>query len=146
MVGRGYDKDADLIVMDAIGAAGNFNPRMPKEVNAQTATLAQLSALHDYRYRRISDNRSGILSFEWLVLLVGAVCVVAFCWLFGVENKTVHLMMTSAVTVIVVATLVLLFELQFPFQSALRIPPDDWVGVVSHIEFMQSGSQPEMRM
>ncbi len=146
MENRGYDKESDLIVMDAIGVAGDFNPRSLKEANAQTATLAQLSALHDYRYRRISDNRSGILSFEWLVLLVGGVCIIGFCWLFGVENKNVHLMMTSAVTIIVSATLVLLFELQYPFQSALRIPPDDWTGVVTHIQFMQSGPQAGMRM
>ena len=143
---RAYDKESDLIVMDAIAGAGDFNPRQLKEANAQTATLAQLSALHDYRYRRISDNRSGILSFEWLVLLLGAVCIIGFCWLFGVENKAVHLMMTSAVAIVVTATLVLLFELQYPFQSALRIPADDWVGVVNHIQFMQSGPQAEMRM
>lgn len=146
MASRAYDKEADLIVMDAIGVAGEFNPRTIKEGNAQTATSAQLSALHDYRYRRISDNRSGILSFEWLVLVVGAVCVIGFCWLFGVENKSVHLLMTSAVTIVVTATLVLLFELQYPFQSNLRIPPDDWIGVVNHIQFMQSGPQAGMRM
>jgi Protein of unknown function (DUF4239) len=146
MASRAYDKQADLIVMDAIGVAGEFNPRTIKEGNAQTATSAQLTALHDYRYRRISDNRSGILSFEWLVLLVGAVCVIGFCWLFGVENKSVHLLMTSAVTIVITATLVLLFELQYPFQSNLRIPPDDWIGVVNHIQFMQSGPQAGMRM
>jgi hypothetical protein len=146
MESRDYDKTLDLIVMDAIGAAGGFNPRSLKEANGQSATLTQLSALHDYRYRRISDNRSGISSFEWLVLVVGAVCIIGFCWLFGVENKSVHLMMTSAVTIIVSATLVLLFELQYPFQSALRIPPDDWVGVINHIEFMESGPQAGMRM
>jgi hypothetical protein len=146
MENRSYDKELDLIVMDAIGAAGAFNPRQLEEANAQNATLAQLSALHDYRYRRISDNRSGLLSFEWLVLLVGGVCIVGFCWLFGVENKSVHLMMTSAVTIVVTTTLVLLFELQYPFQSALRIPPDDWIGVVDHIHFMESGPQAGMRM
>jgi hypothetical protein len=146
MESRDYDKTLDLIVMDAIGAAGGFNPRSLKEANGQSATLTQLSALHDYRYRRISDNRAGISPFEWLVLLVGAACIIGFCWLFGVENKSVHLMMTSAVTIIVSATLVLLFELQYPFQSALRIPPDDWVGVINHIEFMESGPQPGMRM
>jgi hypothetical protein len=141
-----YDKDADLIVMDAITAAGELDARSLKEANAQSATLTQLSALHDDRYRRISDNRSGMSSFEWLVLLLGAVCVVGFCWLFGVENKSVHLMMTSTVATIIAATLVLLFELQFPFQSNLRIPPDDWSGVVTHIHFMLSGPQPGMRM
>ena len=146
MARRSYDREADLIVMDAIEVAGEFNPRTVKEGNAQSATAAQLSALHDYRYRRISDNRAGILPFEWLVLLLGTVCVIGFCWLFGVENKSVHLLMTSAVTIVVTATLVLLFELQYPFQSNLRIPPDDWIGVVNHIQFMQSGPQAGMRM
>ena len=133
----GFDKDADVIVMDAIGAAGAFNPRNLKEANAQSATMQQLGALHDYRQRRLSGNRWGMASFEWLVLMVGAACIVGFCWLFGLENENVHLMMTSAVTIIMTTTMVLLFELQCPFQSDLRIPPDDWNGVVSHIEFMQ---------
>lgn len=33
-------------------------------------------------------------------------------------------------TIIIAATLVLLFELQCPFQSDLRIPPTDWNGVI----------------
>jgi hypothetical protein len=146
MRSRGFDKNADVIVMDAIGAAGNFNPRNLKEANAQGATLQQLGALHDYRQRRLSGNNSGMASFEWLVLMVGATCIVGFCWLFGLANAKVHLAMTSAVTIVMTATLVLLFELQCPFQSDLRIAPDDWNGVISHIEFMQRGSQAEMRM
>ncbi|MBV8147851.1 MAG: DUF4239 domain-containing protein [Candidatus Eremiobacteraeota bacterium] len=141
-----YDKDADLIVMDAISAAGNFVPANLKESNAQSNTLQQLGALHDYRWRRLSDNESGISPFEWLVLLLGAACIVGFCWLFGLENRDVHLMMTSAVTIVVTATLVLLFELQYPFQSDLRIASGDWSGAVAHIQAMQSGSQSEMRM
>jgi uncharacterized membrane protein YfcA len=142
----GVDRDADWILMDAIGAAGNSDPRTFQAANAQSATLAQLSALHDGRQRRLSENRSGILPFEWLILMLGGACMVAFCWLFGVENKNVHLMMTSAVTIIVTATLVMLFELQYPFQSDLRIQPDDWSAVVAHIQYMMSGPLAGMRM
>jgi hypothetical protein len=141
-----YDKDADLIVMDAIGAAGNFVPANAKESNSQSATLQQLGVLHDLRWRRLADNESGISSFEWLVLLLGAACIVGFCWLFGLENRDVHLIMTSAVAIVVTATLVLLFELQYPFQSDLRISSGDWSGAVAHIYAMQSGMQAEMRM
>jgi hypothetical protein len=141
-----YDKDADLIVMDSIAAAGTFTPTNAKESNAQSSTLTQLGELHDYRWHRLADNESGISSFEWLVLLIGAACIVTFCWLFGLENKDVHLLMTSAVTIVVSATLVLLFELQFPFQSDLRIPASDWSGAIAHIHAMQSGLQTEMRM
>lgn len=143
---RGYDRGADWMVMGAIGAAGTLEPRSLKESNAQTATLAQLSALHDYRQRRLSANRAGVSSFEWIVLLVGAGCIVGFCWLFGLENENVHLIMTSCVAIVVTATLVLLFELQYPFQSDLRIQPDDWSAVVTHIQYMQGGPQAAMRM
>ena len=141
-----FDRDADWIVMDAIGAAGGFNPHTLQEANAQSSTLAQLSTLHDDRQRRLSENRSGIQPFEWFVLLVGGACIVGFCWLFGLENKTVHLMMTSAVTIVVTGTLVLLFELQYPFQSDLRIQPDDWRAVLTHISYMLTGPQAGMRM
>jgi hypothetical protein len=58
----------------------------------------------------------------------------------------VHLLMTSAVTIIITSTLVLLFELQYPFRSNLSISSDSWKGVIEHIHFMQSGSQMDMRM
>ena len=145
MRANSYDKRADIIVMDAITAAGGFVPSNIKEGNAQSTTLAQLSALHDDRWRRLADNTFGLSSFEWLVLIVGAVCIVGFCWLFGLENKNVHLVMTSAVTIVVTTTMVLLFELQFPFQSDLRIPPDDWSGAIAHIHAMQAGPQAGMR-
>jgi hypothetical protein len=146
MRANSYDKPADLIVMDAIGAAGAFVPANIKEGNAQSTTLQQLSALHDDRWRRLADNTFGLLSFEWLVLVAGGVCIVGFCWLFGLENKKVHLVMTAAVTIVVTSTMVLLFELQFPFQSDLRIQPDDWKGAIAHIHAMQAGPQAGMRM
>lgn len=146
MRAKTFDKNADLIVMDAIGATGAFVPANMKEANAQSLTLQQLGELHDYRARRLTDNTFGLPPFEWIILGVGAICIVGFCWLFGLENKTVHLMMTSTVAVVVTSTLVLLFELQYPFQSDLRIPPDDWAGAIAHIHAMQAGPQSAMRM
>ena len=146
MRAKTYDKQADLIVMDAIGAAGGFIPANLKEANAQSTTLQQLGALHDDRSRRLADNTFGLTPFEWLVLIVGALCIVGFCWLFGLKNQNVHLIMTSVVAIVVTSTLVLLFELQYPFRSDLRIPPDDWTGAIAHIQAMQAGPQSGMRM
>jgi hypothetical protein len=146
MRGGGFDKRGDVVVMDAMSAAGAFNPADLGQSNAQNATMQQLGVLHDDRLRRLADNASGISWFEWLVLFIGAACIISFCWLFGLENRRVHLLMTSAVTIIIASTLVLLFELQYPFRSSLSIPSDSWQGVVEHIHFMQSGSQMDMRM
>jgi hypothetical protein len=141
-----FDAKADMIVMDAIGAAGTFKPTDPGQSNAQSATLQQLGTLHDLRQRRLAENASGIAPFEWLVLLLGAACVVCFCWLFGVTNRRAHLLMTSSVVIILTSLLVLLFELQYPFRTSLGISADSWAGVIQHIRIMETGAQTDMRM
>jgi hypothetical protein len=141
-----FDVSADLLLMDAMGSVGSFSPANMRESNAQTATMQQLGILHDERQQRIDGNGSGVSWFEWLVLFIGAACVVSFCWLFGVQNTYTHLLMTSTVAIIIVSMLVLLFELQYPFRSDVGIGPDVWKATVMHIQLMQSGSQISMRM
>ncbi|MBV8689339.1 MAG: DUF4239 domain-containing protein [Candidatus Eremiobacteraeota bacterium] len=136
----------DLIIMDAIGAAGDVNPRNQRESNAQSATLQQLTILHDDRLRRVFSSQTGVSWFEWLVLLIGAACVIGFCWLFGSANPRAHLLMTSIVAVIIASTLTLLFELQYPFRSSVGVGPAAWEATIDHIHLMQTGSQANMRM
>src|SRR5271166_638313 len=120
----GFSPKADVALMDAMSAAGDYVPINPREANAQLITQEQLSVVHDERQRRLTNNDSAVSWFEWLVLLIGAVCVVGFCWLFGVRNAAVHLLMTGTVAIVIVSVLVLLFELQYPFRGGLGIPTD----------------------
>jgi len=131
-----FDATAPIVAMDAIDATGSFVPADMRESNAQNATMQQLGIMHDIRQRRIWVNQSGVSWFEWLVLLLGATSVICFCWLFGLRNPRTQLLMTSTVVTIIVSTLVLLFELQYPFRSDVGIGPDAWIGAVTHIRQM----------
>jgi hypothetical protein len=142
----GFSTKADLALMDAMSAAGDYVPTNARETNAQLVTQEQLSRVHDERQRRLTNNDSAVSWFEWLVLLIGAACVVGFCWLFGVQNAGVHLLMTAAVAIVVVSVLVLLFELQYPFRSGLGLQPDAWSSFIEHIHLMQNAGQMDMRM
>lgn len=146
MVVGSSDPQGDMLVMNAIGAAGGFKPADLGAANAQSATLTQLGVLHDVRQRRLAADTSALGPFMWFILLFGAICITCFCWLLGAKNRNVHLLMTAGVAVMVTSVLVLLFELQYPFRTGLRIGPDSWYGVIKHIEIMQRGMQPEMRM
>lgn len=137
----GSDSDAAMISMDAIDATGTFTPADLGQSNAQMTTLHQLSAMHDARQQRIETNAAGVSGFEWLVLSIGAVCIICFCWLFGLKAR-MQLLMTSCVVTIIVSTLVLLFELQYPFRSDIGIGPDAWKSAISHIHGMQAGGTP----
>lgn len=142
----GFDVEGAMIVMDAIDAVGSFAPANMGEANAQMTTLEQLGVLHDARQQRIAINRGGVSWFEWLVLLISAVCIISFCWLFGLRSRRVQLLMTSTVVTIIVSTLILLFELQYPFRSDIGIGPDAWKDAVVHIHEMQTGPMKSMKM
>jgi hypothetical protein len=134
----GFDIGADLKLADALGTTGSYLPSNAGESNAQAATLEHLTALHDDRQRRIEGNGRAVSRLEWLVLFIGAVCVIGFCWLFGLKNEYTHLLMTSAVAVLIVSMLVLLFELQYPFRSDIGIGADVWKETVEHIRLIET--------
>jgi hypothetical protein len=140
-----FDTGVALVDMDAVDAVGRFVPANLGESNAQQATLQELNVIHDARQQRIAINASGVPAFEWLVLLIGATCIICFCWLFELRNARVQILMTSTVVTIIVSILVLLFELQYPFRSDVGIGPETWEGAVEHIRQMQSGTLTEMR-
>ena len=141
----GYDASAAAIGMDAIDATGSFVPANMGQSNAQASTMQQLMIMHDARQQRIGINMIGLSWFEWFILLMGGTCIICFCWLFGLRNARMHLLMTSTVTIIIVSALVLLFELQYPFRSDVGIGAEAWNDAVSHIHQMQSGALMEMR-
>ncbi len=134
----GFDRDADRLLSDALSITASYLPANAGETNAQAATLEHLTALHDDRQRRIEGNGRAVSRLEWMVLFIGAGCVIGFCWLFGLKNESTHLLMTSAVAVIIVSMLVLLFELQYPFRSDIGIGPDVWKATVDHLHAMET--------
>ena len=140
------DPTPAMISMDAIDAAAGFTPKDAGQSNAQNATVEQLNILHDARQRRIASNAAGISWFEWLVLWCGALCIVGFCWLFGGERPRVQMIMTSTVVIMIASTMVLLFELQYPFRSSIGVGPQAWNAALQHIHEMQTAPMPNMRM
>ena len=108
--------------------------------------MQQFGILHDARQRRIAKNDSGVSPFEWLVLLIGAVCIVDFRWLFGAEKQGVHLVTTSTVVAVIVSTTMLLFELKYPFLSNIEVSRKPWREAVEHIQQIRSGRMSDMRM
>jgi hypothetical protein len=141
----GSAPEAATVGIDAIDAIGSFVPANDGQSNAQSATLQQLTQMHDAALQRIAINTAGVSWFEWLILLVGAISLICFCWVFGLRNGRLQMLMTSGVAIIIVCMLVLLFELQYPFRSDIGIGPDAWRGAIEHIHEMQNGMLMNMK-
>jgi hypothetical protein len=138
----------DELIMDATNIVGTAPIADRSAQNAQAETLRLLSELHDSRSRRLEANFDGLSWLEWTVLAIGAITVLALCWLFGVRRSAAHLIMTGSVAVIVATLFVLVFELQAPFRSDVGISNGAWTAVLAHIELMDraDSAMPGMRM
>ena len=126
----------DELIMDAATANGEFIPHNNGASNAQASIIGKLNDLHDMRAQRIATNAEGISAFQWTVLWIGAAVVIGFCCIFSASHLNAHLLMTGAVTVLIVAMLVLIFELQYPFRSLIGIAPTPWQALLTHIRVM----------
>lgn len=131
-----FSTRGDELIMDAATAIGQFSPKTLGESNAQAAIIARTNDLHDARAARLAANARAISGFQWSVLVIGAIVVLAFCYAFSVSNLGSHLLMTGLVTILIAAMFVLLFELQYPFRSQLGIDTEAWQALITHIEAM----------
>ena len=124
-------RDGGALLERAYNSVGGFSPADFRSSNLQAAILRRLNEVHDDRRRRLQDNQSGVASFEWFILLIGAMVVIGFCYIFGVKNTRAHLIMTSAVAMIIMVMVVLIFELDYPFRGDLAVTSEPWTTFLS---------------
>ncbi len=141
-----FSGQGDTIIMNAVEAAGTFDARGASPSNAQNLTLQQLGALHDARSRRLSANAHGLAAFEWAILVTGAVVVIAVCWLFGMENPSVHLVLTGSVAVVIALMFSILIAMQYPFRGQMAIDSTPWVALERHMDAMDRSASAAMQM
>ena len=139
-----FSPRGDALIMAATTRVGTLVPTNAGEASAQSAVLRLLGELHDARARRLAQNDAAITGFDWTILVLGAMLVVAMCWLFG-ETRS-DLLTTGGVAVLLAMMLVLILEMQYPFRGANAVRPDAWTAFLHHVEWMDRGSMPSMKM
>ena len=122
----GRSKRAESVLTRTFEDVAQFRPANAGASNAQSASLQYLGALHDARHHRLDDNASGVSSFEWTILLIGAIVVIGICYLVGMQSLRAQLLMTAAVAAMIASVFVLIFELDYPFRGDLSIAPSGW--------------------
>jgi len=92
----------------------------------QSHLLERVQTVADLRRARISSDESGIPLVLWLGLVVGAVTLIGFVYLFGMRNFTTQLLITAALATVIGITFSLLLELDYPFRGEVSISPERW--------------------
>ncbi|MBV8066467.1 MAG: DUF4239 domain-containing protein [Candidatus Eremiobacteraeota bacterium] len=104
-----------------------FSPRNFQEFAAQQAAIGAMQRLFDARRGRLIEAVPAVPSVLWFALIVGALAMVAFCFIFGVDNRPAQLMMTAILVGLIGILFVVIEEFATPFSGSVRISNDGWV-------------------
>jgi high-affinity Fe2+/Pb2+ permease len=77
---------------------------------------------------------SGVM---WVLLLLGGVATCGFMRAFGVERFRAHLLMTTAVAVLILLILYIIYALDNPFEGQPRLTPE------AFLRFLKAHPTPE---
>jgi Na+/proline symporter len=105
------------------GTILGLNPPTGAQQVRYNQVLEQLHGLGDARRERLLAASEGVPTILWVVLIGGGVITIAFTYLFGLDNTTVHTLMVASLALIIALSLFTVAALNHPFKGDVRIHP-----------------------
>ena len=76
----------------------------------------------------------GIPGILWAVLVFGAVVVVGFTYLFGLQNTWAHRLMVISLTAVIALVLFTIGAMEYPFSGGARVDPGAFELILERFE------------
>ncbi len=114
------------ILDDASYRIDRVDPGNARVSNAQQAAMGDITRVFDARRQRLIHSAPAVPSLLWFALIAGALAMVAFCFIFGVENRPAQLLMTAILVGLIGIMFVVIYEFAGPFSGSVTISSDGW--------------------
>jgi uncharacterized membrane protein len=104
--------------------AFSMNPKSPRDQVLFEEVTNSVTALAADRRTRLDAVGDGVPSFLWVALVAGGVLTIGFTFAFGLSSTWVHVGMVGLFAAVVVVSLILISDLNYPFAGPARISPE----------------------
>lgn len=115
---------ATKLVYSMRNAAFAMNPQTPRDQVIFEEVTNSVTALAADRRTRLDAVGDGVPPFLWVALVAGGVLTIGFTFAFGLSNTWVHAGMAGLFAAVIVVSLILIHDLNYPFAGPARINPD----------------------
>lgn len=120
--------ETGMKILEAVSYSVNtFAPANAKQISAQQAAMVDEQRLLDARRARLVQAVPSVPSILWFALVAGALSMVAFCYIFGVDNRPAQLVMTAILVGFIGILFIVIDEFSTPFSGSVFISSDGWV-------------------
>ncbi len=99
-------------------------PTNEREQALFPAMLTELNQVSDARLDRLSRMSDAMPVAMWLFILPVGGIVVAYSYLFGLENGKAHMFITGTLAFAIAYSLLIILNLQHPFSGAMKVTPE----------------------
>jgi hypothetical protein len=114
------------VLDDASYRIDRVEPASVRASNAQQAAMGDVTRIFDARRQRLIHAAPAVPWLLWFALIAGALSMVAFCFIFGVENRPAQLLMTAILVGLIGILFVVIYEFAGPFSGSVTISSDGW--------------------
>jgi hypothetical protein len=108
----------------------NYQPKNKTEEVFFNVSVNKLNSFRELRRQRIIDSRAGINGLLWFVLLIGALSIICFTYLFGVEDLRAQITMLVLLSATISMIIFTIMEMDYPFTGTISIQPDAFQHVI----------------
>lgn len=115
-----------VLLDDASYRIDDFSPVTQRQVNAQQAAIGDMQRLFDARRERLIRTDPAVPSILWFALIAGALAMISFCYIFGVENRPAQMLMTAILVGLIGVLFVVIYEFAGPFSGSVTISSEGW--------------------
>jgi hypothetical protein len=104
-------------------AVNSFQPADPQQEVLYEHAVSHVEDLATERRARLTEVEDSVPPILWGALILGAVVTIGFTYLFGLSNTLVHSLMVLSLTALVVGSLILVKEMNYPFLGVTKVEP-----------------------
>jgi len=108
----------------------SFQPKNETQKIFLAESIKKLNEASELRRQRILYASSGIHPILYMVLFAGSFITIGFTMLFGTENFTEHLIMSSFLATMIAFSLFTIISLDYPFTGKYCIEPDVFIKIL----------------
>ncbi|MGA8533531.1 MAG: DUF4239 domain-containing protein [Candidatus Tumulicola sp.] len=124
----------DLVLLETLAhQVDTYLPRTSGEADAQQMAMTQLERLFDARRLRLIQSAPSVPLVLWFALVAGALAMLAFAFLFGVENRGAQLVMTAILAGLIAILFIVISEFDEPFNGSVHISDNGWIALQQHL-------------
>ena len=128
---RGYQSQNAVEIQNKLWAAYmGIRPAGEAQKIFLNESVKNLNLAGELRRQRLHYASTGIHPVLYAILFIGSVITIAFTMIFGTQNTTEHLIMTSCLAAMIGLTIYTIVVLDYPFSGYYSVSPDDLMNIL----------------